>query len=196
MKSRLAQWAAIAVAVGAGPPAFAGTQAAARSWLDVPKPAPWNRAGAPIPAAPTVEGRIDARCRAAARPAQLEEDTRLRERGWDLVGPYQGGWQTVVIRATAGYDGMCRPRRFQDFVFVRGAFAGTLSPQPMESRTDGAVGRVYLQSGTQLTAEYNRYAANDPFCCPSRTTSVVFEIAGTSPVLAPVSTSTSRTARP
>ena len=192
----IARCALVAIAVGAGPPPLAESQTAVRSWLDAPKPASWNKANAPIPAAPKVEGPIDARCRAAARPAQLDEDRRVLERGWDLVGPYQGGWATLVIRATAGYDGMCRPLRFQDFVFVRGSFAGTLSPQPMVSRTDGAIARVYLQSGTQLTAEYSRYAATDPFCCPSRATSVVFEIAGGAPAVRPVSASTSPLTRP
>jgi hypothetical protein len=49
-------------------------------------------------------------------------------------------------RGTAGYDGMCRPRQYQDFVFVGSVFAGTLSPQPMDSRTDGALGRVFHRS--------------------------------------------------
>jgi heat shock protein HslJ len=86
---------------------------------------------------------------------------------------------------------MCRPRQYQDFVFVRGVFAGTLSPQPMDSRADGAIGQVWLQNGTQLTAEYARYAANDALCCPSRMTSVVFDIAGDKRVVRPVSASTS-----
>ena len=113
---------------------------------------------------------------------------RLRDRGWDLVGAYQGGWQTVVIRGTASYDGMCRPRQFQDFVFVRGVFAGTLSPQPMDSRTDGALGRVWLQNNGRLTAEYQRYAASDALCCPSRATTVVFDFANDDrPVVRPLS---------
>ena len=73
-------------------------------------------------------GNRDPRCQERARPPQVDEDKRVREQGWDLVGPYQGGWEIVVIRGTAGYDGMCRPRQYQDFVFVRGAFVGTLSP--------------------------------------------------------------------
>jgi heat shock protein HslJ len=77
---------------------------------------------------------------------------------------------------------------------VRGAFAGTLSPQPMYSRTDGAISRVWLENGTQLTAEYMRYAASDALCCPSRTTSVTFDIAGDRPVVRPASAWTSNTA--
>jgi heat shock protein HslJ len=159
--------------------------------LDNPKSALWNTPGQPIPSAPKSQGTADARCRDASRPAQLPEDRQVRDRGWDLVGAYQGGWQIVVIGGGAGYDGMCRPRQYQEFVFVRGAFAGTLSPRPMESRTDGALSRVSLQSATRLTAEYARYAESDALCCPSRTTRVTFDVASDGPVVRPVSASTS-----
>jgi hypothetical protein len=162
------------------------------AWLDQPTPTPWNKAGSSIPTAPKVEGATLPRCRDQARPAQLDEDKRLRDQGWDLVGPYQGGWGVIVIRATAGYDGMCRPRQYQDFVFVGGAFAGTLSPQPMDSRTDGSLVRTFIESGTRLTGEYQRYASRDPLCCPSRTTHVIFETASDRPAVRPISTSTSR----
>ena len=104
-----------------------------------------------------------------------------------MVGAFAGGWQVRVIRATTGYDGMCRPLQYQDFVFVRGVFAGTLSPRPMDSRSDGALRRVWVQSDRRLTAEYDRYAATDPLCCPSRMTTVTFEIADDPPVVRPVS---------
>jgi len=97
-----------------------------------------------------------------------------------------------VIRGTAGYDGMCRPLQYQDFVFVRGAFTGTLSPQAMDSRTDGALTRVFLRSKSRLTAEYERYAASDPLCCPSKITTVDFDVAGEPPVPKVVSASTSK----
>lgn len=161
------------------------------SWLDQPKPVSWNRPGLPIPDAPRIQGTIDGRCRELARPAELEEDKRLQEHGWGLGGDYQGGWQIVVIRGTASYDGMCRPRQYQAFVFVRGVFVGTLSPDTMDSRTDGALGLVYLQNRNRLAAEYARYAAADPLCCPSRTTRVEFNLGSGVPVLRPVSTYTS-----
>jgi hypothetical protein len=166
-------------------------QGKAASWLDDTKPASWNTPGPAIPAAPKLQGAVDPRCK-ETRPPQLEEDKRLREQGWDLVGAYQGGWQMLVIRGTAGYDGMCRPRQYQDFVFVRGVFVGTLAPRAMDSRTDGALARVSLQSESRLTAEYARYASNDALCCPSRTTTVVFDIPSDGPVLRPVSASTAK----
>jgi hypothetical protein len=161
-------------------------------WLDETRPAAWNKAGSSIPPAPTIEADVDPRCREQARPPQLDEDKQVRDRGWNLVGAYQGGWQILVIQGTAGYDGMCRPRQFQDFVFVRGVFAGTLSPHPMDSRSDGVLGRVFLSSRSQLVAEYERYASKDPLCCPSRTTSVTFEIGGDPPIGRPVSTFTNK----
>jgi len=191
MMSRLARLASLAAALAACHPALGGSQAVSASWLDEPKPASWNEPGMPVPVAPPIQGVVDPRCRDQARPPELEEDKGLRSQGWDLVGAYQGGWRILVIRATAGYDGMCRPRHYQDFVFIRGVFAGTLSPQAMDSRTDGALGRVFLQSASRLTAEYARYAPSDPLCCPTRTTSVVFDIVSDAPVVRPVTASPS-----
>jgi hypothetical protein len=190
MSPTLVRVISLIVAIVACHPEVARAQGKVASWLDEARPASWNTPGVLIPAAPKIEEEgVDPRCRDSARPPQLDEDQRVRERGWNLVGAYQGGWETLVIRGTASYDGMCRPRQYQEFVFVRGAFAGTLSPQAMDSRTDGALGRVYLQSEGRLTAEYARYAATDPLCCPSRTTNVVFDIAKDGPVVRPVSAS-------
>jgi hypothetical protein len=175
----------LTVATVACHPGVVRAQGKVAAWLDASKPASWNTPGLSVPAAPRIQGAVDPRCREQARPPQSDEDKRVRDQGWDLIGAYQGGWQMIVIRGTAGYDGMCRPLQFQDFVFVRGVFAGTLSPQPMDSRSDGALGRVFLQSKDQLTAEYERYAATDPLCCPSRTTRIVFEVAGDVPVVRP-----------
>lgn len=165
----------------------------AASWLDEATIASWNTANQTIPAAPQVQEPVNPRCRDLARPPQTEEDKQVRDRGWDLVGPFHGGWQVLVVRGTASYDGMCRPMQYQDFVFVRGAFAGTLAPKPMDSRTDGALGRVTLQRQTQLTAEYPRYEKSDPLCCPSRITSVSFEVTGDPPVVRATSASTTPT---
>jgi heat shock protein HslJ len=188
MTSTLVRAAALTMAIVSLHLPTASTQVKSASWLDAAKPASWNKAGLSVPAAPTVQDNVDIRCRELARPPESAEDIRVKERGWDLVGAFHGGWQVVVIRGTAGYDGMCRPRQYQDFVFLRGTFAGTLSPQPMDSRSDGAIARVTLQGPTRLTAEYDRYGPADPLCCPSRTTSVVFDIASDGPIVRPVST--------
>ena len=203
MRSAAARVTVVVVATLIGHPTIGIAQGGPATWLDDPKPFGWN--GDAFERTPrlalTIPGAVDARCRESARPAQLAEDKEVHDRGWDLVGPYQGGWGVVVIRGAAGYDGMCRPRQYQDFVFVRGVFAGTLSPRLMDSRADGALAQVSLQSATRLTAQYLRYAATDPLCCPSKTTTVIFEIAtfpaqSTQPVVRPVSTSTSNNTAP
>ena len=161
------------------------------SWLDQAKPATWNQPGMSIPAAPESQGNADPRCRKQARPPPLSEDKRLHERGWELIGAYQGGWNVLVIAAAASYDGMCRPLQYQYFAFVRGVFAGTLSPRLMDSRTDGALSRVSFESGSRLNVQYLRYALTDALCCASRTTSVIFEISGDKPVIQPTLVTTS-----
>ena len=160
-------------------------------WLDAAKPSAWNVSRAPIPAAPKVDGAVDPRCRAQGRPAQLDEDRRVQARGWDLVGAYQGGWQMLVVQATAGYDGMCRPRRYQAFVFVGERFVGTLSPVLMDARTDGAWHTATIETPVHLSAQFLRYAREDALCCPSRVSEVTYRIdlpmsARESPVLVPV----------
>jgi LppP/LprE lipoprotein len=191
MNLKLARITSLMIALLTCHPTPGLTQSKAVSWLDQPKPASWNMPGLAIPVAPPKQGPGDPRCRTGARPAELEADKRLQAKGWDLFGEYEGGWQTVVIRATADYDGMCRPLQYQVFVFVRGVFAGTLSPKPMDSRTDGALSTVSLQSNGRLAAQYLRYAATDALCCSSRTTAVEFEIPNDAAMVRPVSASTS-----
>ena len=120
MTSTLARLTSLAIAIVTFYPDIVHAQARGASWLDQSKPDSWNKPGLSIPAAPSVQGDTNLRCRELARPPELEEDKRLRDQGWDLVGAYQGGWQVLVIRGTASYDGMCRPLQYQDFVFVRG----------------------------------------------------------------------------
>jgi hypothetical protein len=191
MTSALVRFAPLTLVMLGSVPAIGGSQAPAASWLGEAKPASWNKPGTSIPAAPKLEEAVDPRCKAMVRPPQSDEDERVRDRGWELIGAFQGGWQIVVVRGTAGYDGMCRPRQYQDFVFVRGAFAGTLSPRAMDSRTDGAIRRVFLQGPGRVIAEYDRYSAKDPLCCPSGTTTVTFDIMPDGPFVSPVSASTS-----
>jgi hypothetical protein len=180
--------------LGSGAPA--GSQAPAISWLDAAHVESWNRPGMPIPSALQGQKNPDPRCREFVRAPASEDDRQVRAHGWDLVGPTSESEQVRVIVGTSNYDGMCRPWQYQEFVFVRGIFAGTLSPVPMDSRTDGALGRITIQNDGRVQAEYSRYGAADPLCCPSRITTVVFEIETEPPVLKPVSTSTVSTRSP
>ena len=78
----------------------------------------------------------------------------------------------------AGADGMCRPMGYQSFVFVNGAFAGTLSPKPMDARTDSSIQSlsIAMYDADEFSVDYSRYSPDDPLCCPSATTNVTFQI--------------------
>lgn len=176
------------LALGAGMLlAFAGTgwASAQAAWLDA-SPQPWNRGGAAVPAAPrdvVIPLNIE-RCQGRERQPQTPEEQRVVEAGWRLTDywPLQRQGDVVALLALAGYDGMCRPWGYNGFVFVRGRFAGTVAPLPMNSRTDGALdhGPTLLPDG-RLEAIFRRYAPTDPYCCPSRPSSRVgYRIAGAS----------------
>jgi hypothetical protein len=160
------------------------------TWLDGDV-ASWNTPGMAIPAAPTIDDNPDPRCAERDRPAETAEDDALVDKGWRLFLPYQRGWGVTLISGLAGYDGMCRPLGYQSFVFVDGVFAGTVSPEPMDSRTTGAATNVTLWYADQVSAEYLRYAPDDPLCCASGTDSVDFtiEVTPDGPVLNPVESS-------
>ena len=57
----------------------------------------------------------------------------------------------------------------------------------MDSRTDGAVVRVTIDSDRKLQAEFLRYQAADPLCCASGRTTVVFGIEGDPPLVSALS---------
>ena len=163
------------------------TSAQEQTWLDGDL-ASWNTPGMAIPTAPTIDGNPDPRCAERERPAETSEDDALIAEGWRLFLPYQRGWGVTLISGLSGYDGMCRPLGYQSFVFVDGVFAGTVSPEPMDSRTTGAATDLNLWYADQVSAEYLHYAPDDPLCCPSETDSVNFTIDNTAdgPVLNPV----------
>jgi hypothetical protein len=144
------------------------------SWIDTPGPN-WNAPGMAVPTAPAFESNDDPRCGADGRWAESPEDQALVQAGWRLYGSYQAGWGVRVITGLSGYDGMCRPLGFQEFVFVDGVFAGTISPVPMDSRTDGS-GWVSWLGHDRLTARFNRYTDLDPLCCPSGESVVQYRV--------------------
>ncbi len=145
------------------------------AWLDAPQPANWNAPGMAVPPAIPPEIPPDPRATARERVPETLEDQALAAVGWRLFAPYQAGWGVKVLQATSSYDGMGRPWDYQAFVFVDGVFAGTLSPTPMDSRTDGALDRVTF-FGDTLTAEFRRYTAADPLCCPSGNSTVQYRV--------------------
>ncbi len=163
-----------------------GLAVADGSWLDGPVTS-WNRPGADIPTAPPMHASPNPQCSSQGRPAETDADGAVAGAGWTLYGSYEGGWGVMVVRGLSGYDGMCRPLGYQEFVFADGNFAGTLAPGPMDSRTDGAGDLARLQSRDQLQASFQRYGPNDALCCPSSTTSVSYSIdrSGAAPVLVP-----------
>ncbi|RPH87801.1 MAG: LppP/LprE family lipoprotein [Chroococcales cyanobacterium metabat2.561] len=130
---------------------------------------------------------IDNQCREQVRPAITANDQALNKAGWLLYGAVQTYGKTSVISAMSGVDGMCRPMGYQDFVFVDGKFAGTLSPRPMDSRTDGASQRIVLQNSDRIIVVFNRYKDTDPLCCPSQLSRVIYQIETVSgvPVVVP-----------
>jgi heat shock protein HslJ len=147
---------------------------APRGWLDRPL-TNWNKSGVAIPKSP-LKTVIDNQCRSQVREAVTFADRAIVKAGWLLYGPVQTYGKTSIVSAMSAVDGMCRPMGYQDFVFVDGKFAGTLSPRPMDSRTDGASQRVILQTGDRIISVFSRYSDADPLCCPSRLSRVIYQI--------------------
>jgi hypothetical protein len=146
-----------------------------KTWLDEKKPVNWNKAGTPIPQAPNVRGNGD-RCQDGVRRPTTPPDVGLSRNGWMLFGPAQIHGGTTLITAAADFDGMCRPLKYQAFVFVDGLYAGTLSPELMDSRTDSSTRPIFLYGAANFSAEFNRYAADDALCCPSGVSRVSYQI--------------------
>jgi hypothetical protein len=178
--------------------ALPGAARADGAWLDSQPVANWNQAGMALPMAPPPGTPIDPRFAARERTPESNEDQALVANGWRLFTSYQAGWGIRVIPATAYYDGMGRPWQYQVFVFVDGVFAGTLSPQLMDSRTDGALDQAQLTDSTSMFAEFRRVAATDPLCCPSGSATVIYRIdrSPAGPVVAPDTVTSSTTAPP
>jgi hypothetical protein len=157
------------------------------AWLDGGQPA-WNTPAMEIPAAggPAAPGL--AQCQSAVRPPETDEDRAVAARGWQLSGGYQRGWGISVVGGFLNFDGMCRPIPFQYFVFVDGVFAGTLAPQAMYPRLDGALRDTGIAAADRLYAVFDRYAPSDPLCCPSGEQLVRFAVARTpqGPVVNPL----------
>lgn len=168
------------------PPLAIGQSEPSGTWLDE-APANWNQAGATIPQAPGQPENNLSNCGQSIRQASLPEDALVEAAGWSLTGSAQMYGATTVITGMADADGMCRPLDYQVFVFTNGQFTGTLSPIPMDSRTDGSLFDVGLYREGYLNAFFNRYQPEDALCCASRESFLMYqvEIQGGQPVLVP-----------
>jgi LppP/LprE lipoprotein len=177
-KTLLSARAALAILVTAlGSALLGGENPLPGAWLDAQTRPNWNALGSAVPKAAAVEGGplADGPCAEQILPPTGREDRTVADAGWSVVSEPQTRGDLVVVTAATSADGMCRPLGLQGFVFVEGKFAGTLSPHPMDSRTDGILGRVQLFEST-LRADFRRYAATDPLCCPSRTSTVAYKL--------------------
>ncbi len=126
----------------------------------------------------------------------MPEDRAVTGKGWLLIDSYQRFGNTSLVMGTSSADGMCRPNGFQGFVFVGGAFAGTIAPHPMDARSDASLGGygVTLVDAQDLAGFFTRYDAQDALCCPHATTTVQYKIAEKSghAVLTPISAFTTK----
>ncbi len=173
-------------------------QIAAGGWLDRPLET-WNAAAAAAPTAPRVDetrAELTARCRLEPL-AGTAAQRAVAAAGWIpflLFDRELVRGDVEAIGGMAASDGMCRPAAFNVFVFVAGRFAGTLSPLPMSSRTDGSAGAIRLLPNETITAEFARYQNSDALCCPSSRIAVTFRISRNAgaPVVTPVSSRTIR----
>ncbi len=162
--------AAFVVVLSLGSNAFAQ-----KNWLDQKSMSNWNSSA--LPQTKKISPAELKRCADEVRQPSLEADTILMKKGWTLLGnPTDVNGDTAVVSVAGAFDGNCRPLKSQTFVFVGSKLAGTLSPALMNSRTDGSLTNVKLNSATTLTAEYARYRTSDPLCCPWKTQEVSFVI--------------------
>lgn len=150
--------------------------AAQSAWLDL-KPLPnWNERKRAILETKRIASSELKRCAVAVRRPTLPPDLILTRQGWTLVGAAQVWGRTTMVTVAEAFDGMCRPLKYETYVFVGNRVAGTLSPGPMDSRTDGALVNVQMTNERSLTGRFVRYGPQDPLCCPSRMEDVFYEI--------------------
>jgi predicted secreted protein len=167
--------------------ATVGPASADGSWLDGPR-TNWNQAGLEIPQAPPMEPALDPRCPSQLEPPSTPEGDMLTAKGWTVFGNDIAGEGVRAVKGLSGYDGMCRPMGFQEFVFVDGMFAGTISPVLMNSRDDGVGGIDRVLGPDSIHARFLRYGPGDPLCCASGSADVTYKIdrSGPAPLLVPL----------
>lgn len=145
-------------------------------WLDM-KPLPnWNSRKRVILETKKMSASELKRCSISVRQPSLPQDFLLTKMNWTLTGAAQIFGNTAVITTAEGFDGMCRPLKYETYVFVGNKLAGGLTPGPEDSRADGSIINVNLYSETDLSAEFARYKNSDALCCPYKTERVTYKI--------------------
>lgn len=160
------------------------------AWLETQPLTNWNTPGADIPNAPPPTGDADPRCGSQERGSESPEEDQVVAAGWHIYNVARVGWGLRLVDSLVGYDGMCRPLVFQTFVFADGQFAGSIAPDVMSSRTDGAGRILDVRGPDHLTGLFVRYALTDPLCCPSANFTVEYSIDRSSadgPLVVPLS---------
>ena len=159
-------------------------QAPQQAWLDKPL-TNWNTTGRAIPAAKVDEepiAEMAKRCKDLPLLQTTAGERALAAAGWVPFRMFDRqivDRDVEIIGGLAGADGMCRPVNYNVFVFVNGRLAGTLSPQEMDSRTDGSIGgAIRLAADDTIDAGFARYTDKDPLCCPSSHVTVRYRSTG------------------
>lgn len=174
-RSRAARWLGVGLVVALSAGIQAG-QEPATSWLDRAPEA--GTASSPVlPRAGSRTAAADRNCLAEGPlPAEAEQ---IRAAGWRpfrLFDRPLARAEIVVLGGLRDLTDDCAPASFQAFVFVGGAFVGTLSPVEMSTGWDGVAGMIRLLPGDVLTAEFARYRPGDSECCPSGRVRVSYQI--------------------
>ena len=156
-------------------PAVGVAEALQGAWLDS-EPKQWNKAGASLPHAPVQDrSRIPSICK-SSRPTGNSEERAVASAGWMVFKSVRNGRGITIVSASGTLDGMCRPDAYQNFVFLNGRFAGTISPGLMGARADGASVSIAFPRSRKIVVQFVRYRDSDPRCCPSRMSEGVFDV--------------------
>jgi hypothetical protein len=117
----------------------------------------WNGPGGGVPGSPGANAGDMERCAAILRGPETGEDQAVQDMGWALYGAPAGDFGIRIVSAMLGAGSDCRPLGFQDFIFVDGAYAGTISPEIMDSGADGARAEIGVPSGDLVAARFERW---------------------------------------
>ncbi len=134
----------------------------------------WNAAGAAVPAPPQAPAGDDAfahaqrRCASLLKVAETASERAVAAAGWKLrEGGTSSRGRIELVTGFAAFGSQCRSASAQVFAFADGKFAGTLSPHPMDQRTDGGLVATQIHEDGRVDALYARYLDPRSACCPT-----------------------------